>query len=145
MHAVDEVDVEGAGRSPQRLRAPRAPVERVGGGVVDPQVGLRLHDAQGQAPVGPLQHLPQPALLPQIAGADHDQPVLRLVAAVGGEGLLVAMRLRLAAVAQIAGQMRAHQDHRDIEHRQVDVLALAGALPLNRALASAKAAIVPVA
>jgi hypothetical protein len=43
----------------------------------------------------------------------------------------VAVWLRVHAVAQIAGQMRAHQDHRHVEHRHVDALALARALALE--------------
>ena len=38
----------------------------------------------------------------------------------------------MRAVAQIAGEMRGHQDHRDIEHGHVDALALAGLLALEQ-------------
>ena len=38
----------------------------------------------------------------------------------------------MRAVAQIAGQMRAHQDHRHVQHRHVDALTLAGALALEQ-------------
>ena len=59
-------------------------------------------------------------------------PSLVFVGAVGGVGMAVAVRLGMGAVAQIAGQMRAHQDHRDVEHRHVDALAAAGALALEQ-------------
>ena len=52
--------------------------------------------------------------------------------AVGRVRMAVAARLGMHAVAQIAGEMRAHQDHRDVEHRHVDALALAGALALEQ-------------
>ncbi len=81
--------------------------------------------------VGPLQRLPQPALLPQIAGAEHYQPLLRGITAVGRVKMPVARRLGRGAVAQIPGQVRAHQDHCDIEHRQIDALATTGALALE--------------
>ena len=38
----------------------------------------------------------------------------------------VARRLGFDAVARIPRQMRAHQNHRDIEHRQIYALAAAG-------------------
>ena len=82
--------------------------------------------------VGPLQQRPQPALLAQIAGAQHHQPVLGLECAVGGVRMAVAVRLRMHAVAQIAGEMRAHQDHRHVQHRHVDALAAAGPLALEQ-------------
>ena len=88
--------------------------------------------------VGLLDHLraaeqrPQPALLAQVAGAEHHQPVLGLERAVGGVRMAVAVRLRMHAVAQIAGEQRAHQDHRHVEHRHVDALAAAGALALEQ-------------
>ena len=44
--------------------------------------------------------------------------------------MAVAVRLRMRAVAEIAGDMRGHQDHRHVEHRHVDALAFAGALAL---------------
>ena len=46
--------------------------------------------------------------------------------------MAVAVRLGMRAVVQIAGQMRAHQDHRHVEHRHIDVLAPAGALALEQ-------------
>ncbi len=59
--------------------------------------------------LGVLQHRPQPLLLTQIRCPQHHQPVLRLVSAVGRMRLLVAMRLRVLAVAQIAGEVRGLQ------------------------------------
>src|SRR6516162_10360490 len=46
--------------------------------------------------------------------------------------MAVAVRLGVRSIAQIAGQMRAHQDHRDVEHGHVDALALASALALKQ-------------
>jgi hypothetical protein len=43
----------------------------------------------------------------------------------------VAVRLGVHALAQITGQMRAHQNERYVKHSHVDALALAGALPLE--------------
>ena len=40
--------------------------------------------------LGFLQRLPQPALLPQIAGAEHDQPVFGGITAVGRVEMPVA-------------------------------------------------------
>ena len=74
---------------------------------------------------------PQAALLAQVAGAQHHQPILGLEGAVGGMRMAVAVRLGMHAVAQIAGEMRAHQDHRHVEHRHVDALAAPGALALE--------------
>jgi hypothetical protein len=79
-----------------------------------------------------LQHRPQPALLAQIRCAHHHQPVLGRVCAAGGKALAVAVRLRMLAVAQIAGQVRGHQDHRHVQHRHVDALALPGPFPLEQ-------------
>jgi hypothetical protein len=44
--------------------------------------------------------------------------------------MAVAVGLGMNAVAQIAGQMRAHQDHRHVEHRHIDALSSPGALAL---------------
>jgi hypothetical protein len=45
--------------------------------------------------------------------------------------MAVAVRLRMHAVAQIAGHVRRHQDHRHVQHRHIDTLAAAGALALE--------------
>ena len=82
--------------------------------------------------VGAPEQRPQAALLAQVAGAQHHQPVLGLEGAVGGVGMAVAVRLGMHAVAQIAGDVRAHQDHRHVQHRHVDALAAPGALALEQ-------------
>ena len=83
--------------------------------------------------VGAAEQRPKPALLTQVAGADHHQrAVLGLERAVGGVRMAVAARLGLDAVAQISGHVRPHQGHRHVEHRHVDALALAGALALEQ-------------
>ena len=82
--------------------------------------------------VGAAEHRPQAALLAQVARAQHDETILRLERAVGGVGMPIAVRLGMHAVAQIAGQMRAHQNHRHIEHGHVDALAAYGALALEQ-------------
>ena len=82
--------------------------------------------------VGTAEQRPQPALLAQVAGAQHHQPVLGLERAVGGVRMAVAGGLRMHAVAQVAGDVRAHQDHRHVEHRHVDALAAPGALALEQ-------------
>ena len=59
--------------------------------------------------------------------------------------MAVAVRLGMHAVAQIAGDVRAHQDHRHVEHRHVDTLAAPGLLALEQRRRSAKAPVMPVA
>ena len=46
--------------------------------------------------------------------------------------MAVAVGLGMHAVAQVAGEMRAHQDHRHVEHGHVDALAAPGALALEQ-------------
>ena len=46
--------------------------------------------------------------------------------------MAVAVRLGVGAVAQVAGEVRAHQDHRHIEHGHIDALAASGALALEQ-------------
>src|SRR5262245_2996737 len=77
-------------------------------------------------------HRPQPALLAQIAGPQHDEPVLGLEGPVRRMGMAVAVRLGMNAVAQISRQMRANEDHSHIEHGHVDALAASGALALEQ-------------
>src|SRR3984893_14023371 len=107
--------------------------------VIDPRLVVGLDH------VGSVDRGAKPRLLADVASGGHHHALLGVVGAVGGEGLLVAVRFRLAAVAEIAGHQRGLHHHRDAEHREVDVLALAGALALEEGLASAKAPIVPVA
>ena len=59
-------------------------------------------------------------------------PSLVWIGAVGRVRMPVAVRLRMHAVAQVAGEQRARQDQRDVEHRHVDALAAAGALALEQ-------------
>jgi hypothetical protein len=59
-------------------------------------------------------------------------------------GVLVSVRLGMNAIAEIAGQMRAHRDHGHIQHCHVDALPAPGALTLEQAEARAKA-VTPVA
>ena len=82
--------------------------------------------------VGAPEHRPQPALLAQIAGAQHDESVLGLERAVGRMRMAVPVRLGMDAVAQISRQMRAHQDHGHVEHGHVDALTASGALALEQ-------------
>ena len=82
--------------------------------------------------VGAPEHGPQPALLAQIACTDHQHAVLRLIGAVGRVGVAVAVGLGVGAVAQIAGEMRAHQDHRRRRASPCRSLAAAGALALEQ-------------
>ncbi len=82
--------------------------------------------------LGAPQHGPQAALLAQVTGAEHDQAVLGLERAVGGVRMAIAVRLGMHAVAQIAGEMGAHQDHRHIEHGHVDALPAPGPLALQQ-------------
>jgi hypothetical protein len=56
----------------------------------------------------------------------------RVIGAVRREGLLVAVRPRLGAIAEIAGQERCLHHHRNAKHGEVDMLPLAGALALKR-------------
>ena len=70
------------------------------------------------------------------AGA-HCSPPDITSAVLGGtrrwsHGMAVAARLGMPPFRRIAGEVRTHQDHRDIEHRHVDALALAGLLALEQ-------------
>ena len=108
--------------------------------VVDPRLVIGLDHVL--APHRP----PEPFLLTDVAGADHHHALLGVIGAVGGERLLVAVRFRFGAVAEIAGHQRGLHHHRDAEHGEVDMLALAGVRSRwKRAAESAKAPIVPVA
>src|SRR5260370_18243217 len=55
-------------------------------------------------------------------------------------GVAVAVWLGMRAVAQITGEVRAHQDHGDIDHRHVDALAATAALALEQRCGQRKGA-----
>ena len=56
VHAVDEVDVEGARRAEERRRPRRAATGDVGRGIALAEVGLDLDDADGQGAPTPTAH-----------------------------------------------------------------------------------------
>ena len=79
----------------------------------------------------PFQHRPKPLLLPQVRGTQHHDAVGGLVRhrrCVAGS---VTRWFRMLAVTKIAGDMARHQDHRHIQHRHIDPLALAGPFALE--------------
>jgi hypothetical protein len=87
VHAVDEVDVHGAGRPPEGGGAGRPPAEGMGCRITLAEVGLRLHDASDQerapaAPHEPLAEkpscrlgrtLPQPPTEPTLLRGSREQ------------------------------------------------------------------------
>src|SRR5580704_5991739 len=90
--------------------------------------------------VGPLDRSPEPRLLTDVAGPDHYHTFLCVIGAVRGEGLLVAVRPWLGAVAEIAGQEGCLHHHRDPKHGEVDMLPLAGTLALKKGARKSKGA-----
>ncbi len=84
------------------------------------------------AELGPSQRIVQPVVLALIARRQHEQPVLRLVAAIARERVAVAVRLRSLARIHVSRDVRREHHERDVQHRAVDVLALAGALALEQ-------------
>jgi hypothetical protein len=131
----------GSSRASAKLRArgrgvtslkESSPLASDPGLLKSPSTGPPRNPGRARAPrccAWPPRVAPGPATaggLPQVAGAEHHQPVLDSLAAVRRVEMPVARGLWLDAVPQIPGQVRAHQNHRDIEHRQVDPLAAAG-------------------
>ena len=89
------------------------------------RLGVRLDQ------VGTPERAPEAPVLAHVAGAEHHEAVARRIAARTCLIVYVAIGLGMLAVAQIGREVRAHQDHGDVEHGKIDALAAAGTLALE--------------